>query len=437
MEFKYILKKNFVMVVIGQIISLFGNQIIRFALPLYLLNETGSPGLYGFVQAFSAIPSIILSPIGGLIADRVDKRKIMVYLDFSTAVLFAIVMVLLGRVNLILVVGVSLFLLFAIQGIYQPAVQASIPSLVSDEGIMPANSVINLVSSAASLVGPMFGGIFLANIGIFPILYISMGCFFASAILEIFIKIPFTTESWGDSILKTAKSDLKISLRYIFKQQPCVWMACVIIALVNLVGTSLITIGLPVICKTNFFPNDIEYSDKMYTLAMIVMGVGYGIGAVIAGGFSHKIKLSFYTPLLFLCAMQFGIIGLALFFPIPVMAQYVILVICCFFMSMFAVMFMVLMLGNLQIITPDSIVGKVIGCAMAIGTCATPIGSAMYGGLFQGLGDLPYIMFFFALACCIGIGIFSIKAFKALKIALDKVAAEKEKEKLSDSTLEN
>lgn len=57
--------KDFTLVVIGQIISLFGNATIRFALPLYLLNLTGSSGLYGIVTACMAIISflITLSPL--------------------------------------------------------------------------------------------------------------------------------------------------------------------------------------------------------------------------------------------------------------------------------------------------------------------------------------------------------------------------------------
>ena len=77
--------KDFTLVVIGQIISLFGNATIRFALPLYLLNLTGSSALYGTVTACAFIPAILLSPIGGIVADRVNKRNIMVILDFFTA----------------------------------------------------------------------------------------------------------------------------------------------------------------------------------------------------------------------------------------------------------------------------------------------------------------------------------------------------------------
>ena len=80
-------RRDFTLVVIGQIISLFGNAVLRFALPLYLLRQTGSAGLFGAVGAAAFIPAILCSPIGGVVADRVNKRDIMVVLDASTAAL--------------------------------------------------------------------------------------------------------------------------------------------------------------------------------------------------------------------------------------------------------------------------------------------------------------------------------------------------------------
>ena len=75
--------RDFTLVVLGQIISLFGNAILRFALPLYLLRQTDSAALFGLVGAAALVPSILCLPIGGVVADRVNKRNIMVALDFS------------------------------------------------------------------------------------------------------------------------------------------------------------------------------------------------------------------------------------------------------------------------------------------------------------------------------------------------------------------
>ena len=95
-----IFRRDFTLVVIGQIISLFGNAIVRFALPLYLLRETNSPALFGVVGAVSFIPAVLCSPIGGVVADRVNKRNIMVALDFFTAGLILAFTLLLGQMQI-------------------------------------------------------------------------------------------------------------------------------------------------------------------------------------------------------------------------------------------------------------------------------------------------------------------------------------------------
>ncbi|MDE5716124.1 MAG: MFS transporter, partial [Lachnospiraceae bacterium] len=99
--------KDFTFVVIGQIISLFGNAALRFALPLYLLNQTGSSALYGTVMACAFIPSILLSPVGGIVADRVNKRNVMVILDFFTAALILTFCLLMDGVNLVVLLTAS------------------------------------------------------------------------------------------------------------------------------------------------------------------------------------------------------------------------------------------------------------------------------------------------------------------------------------------
>ena len=106
--------RNFVMVVVGQIISLFGNAILRFALPLYLLSKTGSAALFGIVSACAFIPMIVLAPVGGIFADRVNKRNIMVALDFLTAALVLLILLLLGKMDVVALIFAALFLLYGI-----------------------------------------------------------------------------------------------------------------------------------------------------------------------------------------------------------------------------------------------------------------------------------------------------------------------------------
>ena len=144
-------KRDFTMVVIGQIISLFGNAILRFALPLYLLRETDSSSLFGVVTACSFIPMVVFSLFGGVIADRKNKRNIMVVLDFTTAAVILLFSFALGKIPLVPLMIAVLMILYGIFGIYQPAVQASIPLITQRQLLMQGNAVINMVSTLAGL----------------------------------------------------------------------------------------------------------------------------------------------------------------------------------------------------------------------------------------------------------------------------------------------
>lgn len=183
--------KDFTLVVVGQIVSLFGNAILRFSLPLYLLRETGSSTLFGIVTACSFLPMIMLSLLGGVLADRVNKRNIMVCLDFLTAGVITVFSWLLGIVPIIPLFITVLMLLYGISGTYQPAVQASIPALVPKEKILSANAIVNQIGALANFIGPIIGGMLYGAFGIVIILKVSVLCFVLSAVMEIFIKIPF------------------------------------------------------------------------------------------------------------------------------------------------------------------------------------------------------------------------------------------------------
>ena len=108
--------RDFSKVVIGQIISLFGNAILRFASPLYLLRETNSSVLFGAVTACSFIHMVVFSLLGGVTADRKNKRKIMAVLDFFTAFIIILFYILLGKLPLIPLMIVILMLLMVFLG---------------------------------------------------------------------------------------------------------------------------------------------------------------------------------------------------------------------------------------------------------------------------------------------------------------------------------
>ena len=77
---------NFILLVLGQGISLFGNTMLRFAMSMWVLDETASSTTFATVLAISVIPTILISPFGGIMADRISKRAMMVALDIISGI---------------------------------------------------------------------------------------------------------------------------------------------------------------------------------------------------------------------------------------------------------------------------------------------------------------------------------------------------------------
>ena len=197
----------------------------------------------------------------------------MVILDFSTALLVLGIILLLGKMNLVVLLLCALFILYGINGAYQPAVQASIPALLSDENIMKGNAAINLVSSLAGLLGPVLGGMLFGFYGIMPILYVSIGCFLASAVMEIFIQIPFEKKPAEGNVFAIGYGDLKESFRYMRHEQPVIMEFSLAVAAINMVLSALVIIGLPVII-TQMLDFDSEMANTLYGYSEGVYAVG-------------------------------------------------------------------------------------------------------------------------------------------------------------------
>lgn len=408
--------KDFTLVVIGQIISLFGNAALRFALPLYLLNQTGSSALYGTVMACAFIPSILLSPVGGIVADRVNKRNVMVILDFFTAALILAFILLMDGVDLVILLTVTLMILYGIAGAYQPAVQASIPALAGQEYIMQANAVINTISSFAALIGPVLGGVLYSAYGLKPVLFVCTVCFVLSAVMEIFIHIPFQKQDSAGSIWKNVKSDLGESMRFIRKDRPMIGQAVLAVSGINLFLSAMITVALPYLV-TEVLPLEAAQANRLYGYAQGALAAGGLAGGICAGIFARRLSVQKAGNLIVLSAAALFPVAAALLVSSSGITVYVILTVCCFIVMTCCTMFTVQMLSFFQTVTPPNLLGKVIAVIMTIAMCAQPFGNALYGALFEICRGMEYAVVLFAAAVSLVIAVGMRGIFKRFSLS--------------------
>lgn len=402
--------KDFKLVAAGQIISIFGNQIVRYALPLYLLNQTGSAALFGSILAVAFLPMLLLYPVGGIIADRFNKRNIMVILDFSTSVLIFLFYILSGNVDLVSLLAVTMIILYGIQGAYQPAVQASIPLLVQLEHLMQGNSIINTITSLASMAGPVIGGILFSVVGLTPILYVSIGCFLFSAVMELFIRIPFEKRETTGNLFVTGFADLKDSFRFMFKKLPVLWKVSLVFSSIGLFLTSLILIAVPVLI-TQYIGFDPDTANRLYGYGQGIIAVGAVLGGILAGALSKKLKSTAIPYVLAGCALSVFSGGVALQVLEEPMHIYLVLLSGCSLLVALSTVFQIQIMSYIQILTPKELTGKVISCVICICMGAMPVGQFVYGFVFENVTEAVWLPFYVAALIVIGISFFTRRLF--------------------------
>ncbi len=171
---------------------------------------------------------------GGVLADRCRKQKIMAVLDTVSAIGMAATAVILPAAPVTPLVLAALCLLYAVEALYQPAVQASLPLLLNGAALARGNAVIQLVDTIDELLGPLLGSVLLHTLGLRGLLLLCAVCFAVSALWERTLQIPHAP---------AARSDQRLPPKALFlRARPLLRLAAVL-ALLNLAVVPAFTVG--------------------------------------------------------------------------------------------------------------------------------------------------------------------------------------------------
>lgn len=361
--------RTFTLMLLGQVVSILGNAVLRFALSLYVLDLTGSAALFGAVLAASMFPTVLLSPVGGVLADRVPRQRIMYVLDFLTAAAvwnFAAF----GLGGSALPPAALLLALSAIQALYQPAVLSSVPLLAPQRELARANALVTQVSALSTLLGPVAGGMFYGFWGMRPLCLLSAGCLLAAAVMECFLHIPFTPAPGHG--LGTAWRDLREAGRFLVASGLLPLLG--VVAGINLCLAPLYLVGLPYFVKIT-----LGLSSQLYSLVEATMGLGTILGALLVSALGSRLAFSRSWRYLLAGALPLAAMAPAVAFRGFPLVSWGILLLAALFGMTAAGVFSILAQTYFQAMTPPALLGKVGSFVTATATCALPLGQGLYG----------------------------------------------------------
>lgn len=201
--------KKFLLLWSGELISSIGGGLTSFGLGVYVFNLTGSAASMALVSLLAFLPTLVLSIPAGVLADRYDRRLLMMLGDglSGLGIVYILVCMLVSKVTLLQIcIGVLVSSIFS--SLLEPSYRATITDLLDEEQYSKASGLVNLAGSARYLVSPVIAGLLLSISDIKCLLVIDICTFFITVIATSVVK----------KGLETKKTEIKESFVQSFKE---------------------------------------------------------------------------------------------------------------------------------------------------------------------------------------------------------------------------
>ena len=377
--------RNFTLLILGQVSSLTGNYTLKFALSMYVLEQTGSASIFAGMLSAALLPTVLLSPFGGILADRANRKHIMVALDALSglSVLAAGLLLPLGRE--LWVIGALLVLLSVLAAFESPTVQACVPQMVSPQNLVQGNAVVSQVSAVTSLVTPFLGSLFYTAFGIGPVFAAAVVCFWLTALLECMIHLEYQKPPRTAGIGAIVREDLAVSAHFLRWEQPDILKLLLLAALAGMFVSGTAVVGFPYLVRTV-----LGLSATYYGAAESAMGAAAILGSLCAGLLGKKLRVRDMAAIFLSFGLSLFPIGFSFLLPVGRMARYGVLLFFFCVCQLGVCIFSTYAITLIQQRTPKQLMGKVMSCVFTLSMCAQPVGQMVYGALFDCFSDSVY-----------------------------------------------
>lgn len=386
--------RPFALLFTGQFISRVGDGIFRVALAWTVLQLTGSALAMGGIFFASLIPTILFALFGGVAADRLPQRLILLCSDAGRGVIVALVAVLALEHSLQIWHLIVLSLLFGIaDGFFTPSYQSIIPRLVEKNALQPANALIQSTSELSRLLGPVLGALVLASTG-------GQSAAFALDALSFFVSTGFlvalrlspsdsdaqpalegdnTVRVPGFEAFSGILADIRAGITYV-RGTSWLWITIALTSVSNVTFSAPLVVVLPKLVQ-DFY----RAGPALFGVLIGADAAGFLVSTLVLGVLRlHRRGIVAYCALLLSCV---GLLVLGL--PLPHGYAPMIAAAACVCTGFGIGCFTVLSMTLLQELVPVQMIGRVMSIDMVGSFLLLPLGLFVVGGIADAIGPAP------------------------------------------------
>ncbi|MGE7870909.1 MFS transporter [Bacillus paramycoides] len=377
--------RNICLYSIAKTVSIFGSSIYSFALGLYVLQITGSAFNFALTLILGTIPMIIINPFAGVIADKVDKKKLVVCMDLLNGGVLIAVYIFSSNYGLnLFIIYTTTFLMTVFTTFFGIGLEAAKPNIVSKERLMSINSISKIIDSVSLILGPMLGGIVFVFLDIKNFIIINGISFILSGISMLFIHFKLFECNINEECSQTGINfikDIKEGFSYLIENESLKNTFSILISLNFFLGFA-VTVPLPYIINTV-----LNLSSKQFGMIQGTFPVGMIVGAILVKKITNRFSYSYLLKKLsFMLAVFMIISGIPVLFKSFEVNGFAYVITYCvvmFFLGLIIVLIDIPLACFMQKEIPNEYRGRVLSIGLSIGKMMLPIAMVLSGILLN------------------------------------------------------
>jgi len=303
---------TFILVAVGQIVSVTGSALTGFALGAWVYQETRSTTLFSLILLFTVLPSLIFAPLAGALVDRWDRRTVMIAADSGAAVCTGLLVLLIysGWLEIW-----HIYMIMGFNSIFRalqvPAYTASVSLLVPREQLGRANGIMQLEATSSYLLSPILAGWLLEQVGIVGVMAIDLATFLFAVSIVLAVRIPRPALAKKDAAARTSLwKDMALGWQFISARTGFLSLM-VLFGLGNYANLMTDTLMPPMLLELS--------SPTILGSVLSTGGLGMLVGTLLMSAWGGP-KKRIYGVLVFKTLAGLAIMGVGLFQSIPLIA---------------------------------------------------------------------------------------------------------------------